>query len=117
MLPREWTYTAPPMAGIASIVVPAAAGLTPVVTSITARAGATNAAVQLLTFFVLDGVTSIFTWNLLLPESVGPPITSAQDSFDGPISLIGTIARSMTIAFTGAVINGFEELLITGYHF
>lgn len=117
MLPREWTYTDRNNPG--SIVVPAAAGLTPVMTSINARAGSFNFAPQTIPFIVLDSVTAIFGWTLLLADSTGPPISAAIDSFDSPITLIGTIGRSMTFQWQAAAGGPapFEEVIITGYHF
>lgn len=119
-LPQTWQFHNVQLdTGVAAaIIIPAARGLSHVLTDLQAEGQIFGTAADVLTLQVLDGATIIFTWVLFIPDSTGPPATTAGNSMNlSELNLIGSVNTSMTIQFTTGIPGGttLEQIIAQGY--
>lgn len=117
-IPTDWTYNVDPApAVLASIVVPAAPGITHVLTHLFAKLiNSQQAAAVGETVRVIDGTTTIWSLGMIV-DGAGANIIKTE-TFDSDLLLMGTPGNALTINFVAAPPVGYyEQLIIQGHSF
>lgn len=114
-LPDGWQFSTLAPGAIASIILPAGdATIRHKLTHLLIEAATINPPAAVIfdsTLVVLDGATNIFSWRLSQFTLMGDVGTVV---FEEDVTLMGSPATSMTVAFTGLQASTVEKILIKG---